>query len=139
MQVAFTLAFLPVGGFDYYSGVSHFKTAMMFFLVVVGGVAAKAGIAKIFIKKAGYLDILGKLGMATVYPACFFVVSAFIGVVSYRFYHLFQAFGVVAWTVISSLILLELMKDEDADKKGIALAACSAACVLLYNILNWIF
>ena len=137
--VAFTLAFLPVGGFDYYSAAGHFKTAFFHFLVIVGGVAAKAGIAKIFVKKAGYMDILGKLAMSTVYPACFYVAAAFIGVVSYRFYHLFQAFGVVAWSVITSMILLDLLKDEKPDKKGIAIAACSAACVLVYNILDWIF
>ena len=137
--VAFMFAFLPVGGFDYYSASGHVKTAFFQFLVILGGVAAKAGIAKIFVKKAGFLDILGKLAMSTVYPACFYVASAFIGVVSYKFYHLFQALGVVAWSVITSLILLELMKDEKIDKKGIALAACSGACVLVYNILNWIF
>lgn len=137
--VAFTLAFLPIGGFGGYNGVGHFKTAMLFFLAIVGGVAAKAGIAKIFVKKASYLDILGKFGMATVYPACFYVVSTFFGLFSYKFYHLLQAFGVVAWSVITSLILIDLLKDEDNDKKGIVLAACSATCVLLYNVLEWIF
>ncbi|MBP5654200.1 MAG: hypothetical protein J6X33_01675 [Clostridiales bacterium] len=137
--VAFMFAFLPVGGFDYYSASGHVKTAFFQFLVILGGVAAKAGIAKIFVKKAGFLDILGKLAMSTVYPACFYVASAFIGVVSYKFYHLFQALGVVAWSTITTLILLELMKDEKIDKKGIAIAACSGVCVLVYNILNWIF
>lgn len=137
--IAFMFAFLPVGGFEYYSASGHVKTAFFQFLVIIGGVAAKTGIAKIFVKKAGFLDILGKLAMSTVYPACFYVAAAFIGVVSYKFYHLFQALGVVAWSVITTIILLELLKDEKPDKKGIAIAACSGVCVLVYNILNWIF
>lgn len=137
--VAYMFAFLPVGTFEYYSASSHVKLAFFYFFVVLGGIAGKAGIAKIFVKNASYLDILGKFAMSTVYPACFYLLSSFVGVVSYKLHHLFQALGVVAWTAITTIILLELLKDEKPDKKGIAIAACSAACVLIYNILDWIF
>ena len=137
--IAFTLKFLPYRDFEYYSLSGHFKSATFYFLVIAGGVAAKAGIAKIFIKNGSYLDIFGKFGMSLVYPACAFVAGTFFGIFSYNLSHLILAFGVVAWMVITSLIILDYLKDEKPDKKGIVLAACSAACVLVYNVLSWIF